>query len=125
MLIFPHKSNVQALLASPAASAGLLERLDLADNTLGEEGGQALAETLSTQPSLTYVNLRDCELEVACADNNGIGYDIHRVCVLLIVPRGVWRDRVGGHDDVRRTFDCFFPKYEARRAGFPEEHTAS
>lgn len=54
----------QALVECPAVSAGLLERLDLADNTLGEEGGQALAEALSSQPYLTYVNLRDCELEV-------------------------------------------------------------
>lgn len=46
-------------------SAGLLVRLDLADNTLGEEGGQVLAEALSSQPSLTYVNLRDCELGVS------------------------------------------------------------
>lgn len=54
----------KALLECPAASAGLFERLDLADNTLGEEGGQTLAEALSSQPSLTYVNLRDCDLEV-------------------------------------------------------------
>lgn len=51
----------------PAASAGLLVRLDLADNTLGEEGGSALAEALSSQPGLTYVNLRDCNLEVSRA----------------------------------------------------------
>ncbi|CAM9972839.1 unnamed protein product [Ectocarpus sp. 6 AP-2014] len=53
---------VQALLECPAASAGLLERLDLADNTLGEEGGRVLAEALATQPSLTYVNLSECDL---------------------------------------------------------------
>ncbi|CAN0517964.1 unnamed protein product, partial [Ectocarpus sp. 8 AP-2014] len=47
------------------ASAGLLERLDLADNTLGEEGGRVLAEALATQPSLTYVNLSECDLGVS------------------------------------------------------------
>lgn len=47
---------------------GLFERLDLADNTLGEEGGSVLAEVLASQPSLTYVNLRDCELEVSIGD---------------------------------------------------------
>ncbi|CAN0479590.1 unnamed protein product, partial [Hapterophycus canaliculatus] len=54
----------QALLECPAASAGLLERLDLADNTLGEEGGRVLAEALASQPSLTYVNLSECDLGV-------------------------------------------------------------
>lgn len=49
----------------PASSAGLLEHLDLADNTLGEEGGAMLAQALSNQPLLTYVNLRDCDLEVS------------------------------------------------------------
>lgn len=57
--------GVQALAACPAASAGLLVRLDLADNTLGEEGGSTLAEALSSQPGLTHVNLRDCNLEVS------------------------------------------------------------
>ncbi|CAM9761018.1 unnamed protein product [Pylaiella littoralis] len=53
---------VQALLECPATKAGLLERLDLADNTLGEEGGGVLAEALAFQPSLTYVNLSECDL---------------------------------------------------------------
>lgn len=59
----------QALVKCPAVSAGLLERLDLADNTLGGDGAEALAEALGSQPALTHVNLRDCELEVGkCVD---------------------------------------------------------
>lgn len=56
---------MQALRECPAAAAGLLERLDLADNTLGEEGGRVLAEALASQPSLTYVNLSECDLGVS------------------------------------------------------------
>lgn len=56
---------VQALRECPAAAAGLLERLDLADNTLGEDGGKVLAEALASQPSLTYVNLSECDLGVS------------------------------------------------------------
>lgn len=64
----------QALVKCPAVSAGLLERLDLADNTLGGDGAEALAEVLCSQPALTHVNLRDCELEV--------GECIDLICVL-------------------------------------------
>eukprot|EP00903_Cladosiphon_okamuranus_P007786 g7535.t1 len=53
---------VKALRECPAAAAGLLERLDLADNTLGVEGGRVLAEALASQPLLTYVNLSECDL---------------------------------------------------------------
>ncbi|CAM9203950.1 unnamed protein product [Discosporangium mesarthrocarpum] len=55
---------VKALLECPAVSSGLLERLDLADNTFGEEGGLQLAMALVDQPKLVSVNLRDCSLEV-------------------------------------------------------------
>lgn len=71
---------MQALRECPAASLGLFERLDLADNTLGEEGGNVLAEVLASQPSLTYVNLRDCELEVS----------IGCWCPLLRASSGCW-----------------------------------
>eukprot|EP00166_Cyanidium_caldarium_P005010 ctg_572.g256 len=39
-----------------------LRRLDWSDNTLGEEGGAALAEALALQPDLEEVLLRDCLL---------------------------------------------------------------
>jgi Ran GTPase-activating protein 1 len=53
----------KALSECPAVQAGKLLRLDLADNTFGEEGGLILAEVLSRQPLLTYLNLRDAALE--------------------------------------------------------------
>lgn len=69
----------QALLECPAASAGLFVRLDLADNTLGEEGGSTLAQALSNQPNLTYINLRDCSLEVRIT---AVGVEVWGVCII-------------------------------------------
>lgn len=77
---------MQALLECPAASAGLLERLDLADNTLGEEGGKVLAEALASQPSLTYVNLSECDL----------GVSLHELVIEVLVSfKGCWRRKEG------------------------------
>lgn len=75
----------KALLECPAASAGLLVRLDLADNTLGEEGAGVLAKALASQPSLTYVNLRDCDLQVNAGVNYGGRMPDDNECLLLLL----------------------------------------
>lgn len=68
--IVPDDGPLQALKACPATVSGLLVRLDLADNTLGTEGGEILAEALASQPRLLFVDLRDCALEVRASSYN-------------------------------------------------------
>ena len=83
----------QAFIKCPAVSAGLLERLDLADNTLGGDGAQALADALSSQPLLVYVNLRDCDLQASVAlthtRERGLTSVARLPVRLIFVPCGV------------------------------------
>jgi len=63
----PGSLEVAKELATLGAAGFLknLRRLDLADNTFGEDGGVALATALASCPNLEYLNLRDCVLSDA------------------------------------------------------------
>ena len=41
----------------------LLKKLDLSDNIFGPASGKILAQSLENIPKLTYLNLRDCDLD--------------------------------------------------------------
>lgn len=52
-----------ALIATSILNLTNLVRLDLADNTFGDEVGEQLAEGIKQNPGLEYLNLRDAALD--------------------------------------------------------------